>query len=261
MSQGWVKLHRSLFENDIWHLEPFTKAQAWIDLFGNANHQPKTIQIRGNVITVNRGQLAWSEIKMSTKWGWSKNKVRRFLKWLEAEHQIEQQKDRYITTIITIINYDKYQDDTADETADDTAERQQKDSRRYINKNEKNEKNEKNIYIPADQGSSGTEVKKGFGNKYINELIDYLKTQSRLPALDETQENNRRYGYLLLNKYKETDEPDHTQSLKRLKMLIDYLAADKFWRPKVTSLVKLHKFSVTIYAQMEEKHASQRVSS
>jgi hypothetical protein len=64
--------------------------------------------------------------------------VRRFLKLLETEQQIIQQKDRYITTIITIINYDNYQDDN--KTIQQTI--QQKDSRRYINKKENNDNNE-----------------------------------------------------------------------------------------------------------------------
>ena len=32
MSKGWIKLHRSMFDNDLWTAEPFTKGQAWIDL-------------------------------------------------------------------------------------------------------------------------------------------------------------------------------------------------------------------------------------
>ena len=120
-------------------MEPFTRAQAWIDLIGNANHKDGSFLIRGNIIKLKRGQLGWSEITMAERWTWSRNKVRRFLKWLETEQQIEQQKLFKLTTIITICNYDKYQNDTAD----DTTERQQKDNRRYTNKNDKNDKNVK----------------------------------------------------------------------------------------------------------------------
>ena len=138
-NKGWVRLHRQIEDNDLWFLESFTKAQAWIDLFLNANHKKGIIQIRGNVIEIERGQIGWSELTMVKRWSWSKNKVRHFLKLLETEQQIKQQKT-FITTIITILNYDKYQ---TDDTADDKAERQQKDSRRYTNKNDKNDKNVK----------------------------------------------------------------------------------------------------------------------
>lgn len=139
-NRGWVRLHRKIEDNGLWFSEPFTKAQAWIDLFLNANHKEGIVNIRGNIIKIERGQIAWSELTMTKRWTWSKNKVRRFLKYLETEQQIEQQKDRFITTVITILNYDNYQSDTPD----DTAERQQKDSRRYINKNVKNDNNVKN---------------------------------------------------------------------------------------------------------------------
>ena len=133
--KGWVKLHRKICDGKLWFSEPFTKSQAWIDLFLNANHTEKTINIRGNVIAIKRGQLGWSELTMVKRWCWSKNRVRRFLKWLETEQQIEQQKDRFITTIITILHYEEYQ-----QTEQQTI--QQKDSRRYINKSDKNDKND-----------------------------------------------------------------------------------------------------------------------
>ena len=146
-NKGWVRLHRKIEENSLWFLEPFTKAQAWIDIFLNANHKDGIIQIRGNVVHIKRGQIGWSELTMCSRWKWSKNRTRRFLKLLESEQQIKQQKDRYITTIITILNYENYQSDTPD----DTAEGQQKDSRRYsrryINKNDKNDKNDNNSDI------------------------------------------------------------------------------------------------------------------
>jgi len=135
MAKGWVKLHRKIEDNDLWFEEKFTGGQAWIDLMLGANHKEKTINVRGNIVTIGRGQLGWSEVTMATRWKWSRNKVRRFLKRLETEQQIKQQKYRYITTIITILNYDKYQSDTA--------EKQQKDNRRNITKNVKNDKNVK----------------------------------------------------------------------------------------------------------------------
>jgi len=140
MNNGWVKLHRQMFTNELWLSESFTKAQAWVDLFANANHQDGLFYVRGNEVRVKRGQLGWSEVTMAKRWKWSRQRVRRFLEYLRQQGQIAQQKDRYITSITTILKYDEYQNDTADVTA----ERQQKDSRRYINKNDKKNKNEKN---------------------------------------------------------------------------------------------------------------------
>jgi len=137
MSKGYVKLHRQLIESDFWASEPFTKPQAWVDLFSLANHKPGRIWIRGIEIFVNRGQTAVSELTLTKRWKWSRNKVRNFLKWLKKEQQIEQQKTR-VTSLITIINYDQYQgndttNETTNETTSDTTKGQQKDNKRYTN--------------------------------------------------------------------------------------------------------------------------------
>jgi hypothetical protein len=133
MDNGWVKLHRQIFENKLWLAEPFTKAQAWVDLFANACHKPNSFWVRGNEVKLQRGQVGWSEITMTKRWKWSRDKVRRFLVYLEGESNIRQQKTP-ITTVITILNYDKYQ-------ADDTTEKQQKNNRQDTNKKDKKVKN------------------------------------------------------------------------------------------------------------------------
>lgn len=145
MNIGWFRISRKLFENEIWYLEPFTKGQAWIDLIGNANHKEGQFEIRGNIITIKRGQIGWSELTMSKRWKWSRNKTRRYLKWLETIHQIEQQKDRYLTTIITIINYDRYQNDTADDTAERQQTIQQTIHKQERIKNENNNKEKRSV--------------------------------------------------------------------------------------------------------------------
>lgn len=145
MSKGWIKLHRSMFDNDLWTAEPFTKGQAWIDLIGHANHRPASIWIRGIEVRVERGQLAWSELTMAARWKWSRGKVRRYLRMLQDRGMVVQQTNK-ITTVLTVCKYDTYQaDKTANDTSDDTSggttDGQQTDNRRYTNKNVKNVKN------------------------------------------------------------------------------------------------------------------------
>jgi hypothetical protein len=108
MDNGWVLLHRKLFEGYLWKQKPFSKGQAWIDLFANANHQEGGFWIRGIEVKLKRGQIGWSELTMAERWGWSRMKCRRFLNDLEMRQQIVQQKS-HLTTIITIVNYEDYQ--------------------------------------------------------------------------------------------------------------------------------------------------------
>lgn len=128
---GWIKLHRQITDNHLWLGETFSKGQAWVDLILLANHKPKIIWKRGIKIEVNRGELAWSEQKLADRWGWSRGKVKRFLKHLETVQQIVHQKNHTVSRII-IINYGQFQGNgTTDGTTDGT--------------NNKNVKNVKNI--------------------------------------------------------------------------------------------------------------------
>jgi len=139
---GYVRLWRKIASNPIWLQEPFTKGQAWVDLFMLANHKEGFITIRGNVVTLKRGQLGWSEEKLGERWKWSRGKVKRYLKWLETIQQIRQQKS-YIISLITILNYETYQsNNTADDTSDDTTDGHQTIQQTDTNKNVKNIKND-----------------------------------------------------------------------------------------------------------------------
>lgn len=154
---GYFKVHRSLFDNPLWTSEPFTKAQAWIDLFGKANHDDGFFFKRGIKIDVKRGQTGRSELTLSKDWKWSRGKVRRFLKWLEINEMIERKQDNK-TTIITICNYDRFQplknqDGTTNSTPSSTTNGHQTD---INNKNNKNKKNKKTNITKPDSVSEQT---------------------------------------------------------------------------------------------------------
>ena len=106
--EGWIAIYRKLATNDLWLKQKFTKGQAWVDLIILANHKNGIIEKRGQEIKIERGQVGWSELALSIRWKWSRNKTTRFLNWLENEKQIIQHRTR-VTTLITVVNYDKYQ--------------------------------------------------------------------------------------------------------------------------------------------------------
>lgn len=169
---GWVKLDRSIQDHWLWSEKPFSKAQAWVDLILSANHKGAKFMIKHSLVEIERGQQARSEVTLSKEWGWSRDKVRRFLKLLENDGMIRQQKTN-ITTVLTICNYERFQsseapddtaDDTADKTAVDTPTRQQSIHKQEC-KNEKNEKNEKKKDL-KDLSSKRDDV---------NEIFEYWK--------------------------------------------------------------------------------------
>ncbi len=141
MAQGWISLNRELMNHWVWDCE-FSAGQAWVDLLLYANHSHAKIMIKGQLIELNRGQQARSELTLSKAWKWSRNKVRRFLKNLEKDGMIEL-KSGHLTTVITICNYDSFQsNDTAVDTAKGHHSIQLKDITRYTNNNVNNENNE-----------------------------------------------------------------------------------------------------------------------
>lgn len=107
-SNEGIKLCREIWNSEFWFSEKFTKAQAWIDLLLLADHGDETFYIRGNKVHIKRGQIAKGEIALAVRWKWSREKVRNFLKALESGQQIRQQKS-HIITVITINNYEYYQ--------------------------------------------------------------------------------------------------------------------------------------------------------
>jgi hypothetical protein len=182
--QGWIKLHRSISDNDLWLSEPFSYGQAWVDLLINASHKESLFFIRGIEIRLNRGDLGWSEVTLSKRWKWSRGKVRRYLGMLKNRGMIVQQTNQ-ATSVISICNYCTYQSEnviaeqqTVQQTEHQTV--QQTDSRRYTYKNVKNEKNEKNIKTQSRAAALDYSAWPSLASEQV--LKDWLDMRKRLKA-------------------------------------------------------------------------------
>ena len=192
---GWISIHRKLLESDLWLSEKFTKGQAWIDLILLANHEIHTLNVRGNDVVIERGQVGWSEDSLALRWSWSRMKVRRYKLWLKRYNRITYTTNT-ILGVITISNYNQYQ-----QTIQQTI--QQKDNRRDTN----NKDNKDNKVIP-----NGITVKDQYGNKYINFILDEFKRNVGISPIDTNARNiahnihqitntfNKKYGELYKQK-------------------------------------------------------------
>lgn len=105
---GWIKLHRELLQNPVWTSEPFTRGQAWVDLLMLAAFKENFVHINGRRIDLKPGQLCWSKVKLAQRWGWSKGKLNRYFTELQTDQRIDHQ-NLTVTSVITILNWDKYQ--------------------------------------------------------------------------------------------------------------------------------------------------------
>lgn len=106
---SWIKIYREIQEHHIWNSdEPFDKRSAWIDLLLMANYKDFKAEHRGRVVERKRGEINTSVVYLAKRWGWSRNKVYRFLRLLQDEKMIalDGTPDG---TLVTVENYEKYQ--------------------------------------------------------------------------------------------------------------------------------------------------------
>ena len=110
MADGWIKIYRSIVDDELYFAEKFTRLQAWLDLLLLAEYMPREFYIRGIPVKLERGQLAVSIRNLASRWKWGVNKVQDFIKELKSCGKIDTQKSNTINVII-ICKYDKYQSD------------------------------------------------------------------------------------------------------------------------------------------------------
>lgn len=145
-NKGYIKIHRQLTDSWIWNnSEPFDMRSAWIDLLLMVNHDDNKILYEGKIITIHKGQVLTSILKLSAKWRWSRKKTARFLDILEKDNMITKKVTTHGTTI-TLINWDKYQVRGTTEEQQRNIKGTTEEQQRNINNNDKNVKNDKEIY-------------------------------------------------------------------------------------------------------------------
>ena len=108
MKNGFIKLHRKLQDCWIWQIDkPFDERSAWIDLLLSVNHEEKKIKVGCSIVAIKPGQMWTSYKKLAQAWGWSYNRVKRFIKMLESDGMI------YVNatangTSLTIVNWGNF---------------------------------------------------------------------------------------------------------------------------------------------------------
>ena len=108
---GFIALHREAFDHPVLKGKP-ERFYAWFWLVSEACWKATAFDIRGKSVSIERGQLCTSRDQLAKAWNWSPSAVERFLTRLETEQMIGRQTGQG-RTIITICNYDKYQDGEA----------------------------------------------------------------------------------------------------------------------------------------------------
>lgn len=145
-------MYRKIRDNSLWPKNRrFTPFEAWVDVLMSANHVPaKTLLGISTLVQVERGQFITSQVGLAERWKWDRKTVARFLSMLKKDKMldIDTRKGGDIGfTLVTIRNYNKYQDKENDaldieKRPKGTLDGQSKGHSMDKNKNVKNEKKE-----------------------------------------------------------------------------------------------------------------------
>lgn len=121
---GCFYVHRRIFDHWIWQ-NP-VQGFRWVDLIGIAAWKGHPMFIKSSRIDLQRGQLAISVRGLARRWKTNNRVVSSFIKILESAGMITCDRSSHSWMIITICNYDKYQNlsdwsPAVDDSEDDSA--------------------------------------------------------------------------------------------------------------------------------------------
>lgn len=115
MKDGWFAVKRGITSHDLFRSKP-DRLMIWIWLIENACWKDTPHDIKGETVTVRRGQICTSERRIADKCGVGYQVVRTFLKRLQNERMINATVVRG-KSIITLCNYESYQSSENQENA------------------------------------------------------------------------------------------------------------------------------------------------
>ena len=104
---GWIQFHRQIMEHWVWQDQK--QGYRWAELMMLAAWKSETVVYRNCRIEVQRGQLVTSIRALARRWKTNNRVVSSFIKILEGTRMIECDRTNKQWLIITISNYEKFQ--------------------------------------------------------------------------------------------------------------------------------------------------------
>lgn len=199
---GFFKIDRQIFDHWLWEDKPFSKGQAWIDLIGLASYEDSKVPYKGQMVICERGVVNRSISYLSRRWGWGREKTRKFLSTLESDGMVLINPTTNRTTI-TLVNYGKYQDmPTTNHATNRQRTKQRTDSEPSKEKRNKEGEEKKNILY-------GLRLKNGEMFYFQEPTIETLKAMHQ--GLDVEKELEKMAEWCEANPEKRRSEQDVIQ--------------------------------------------------
>lgn len=108
---GYTKIHRTVFDHDLFAGEEFSRREAWLWMISKAAWKAHRFRHKKKMIPMAKGELPGARRHLAETWGWGEQRVRTFLDELVLEGMITLASNQQLT-IITICNYSIYQFDS-----------------------------------------------------------------------------------------------------------------------------------------------------
>lgn len=140
---GWIKLHRAVVDSAVFDDAEVLKV--WIWLLCNVSYEDHEIIYGGSVVQIKKGQLITGRKKLAQQLKMSESKVYRALNLLEALGNVNIKPNNRFS-LITLINWAKYQDDVQKVNSQTTAGQQPDNSQTTAGQHNKRNIESNNIY-------------------------------------------------------------------------------------------------------------------
>ena len=106
---GYIKIWRKIKSHPYWkESRKFSKFEAWMDLVMTAAGLDFEVPYRDQVIKLKRGQMIIAERKLAERWGWSRERVHRFVRNCINRGEIRYHRQDHRFSIISIVKYATY---------------------------------------------------------------------------------------------------------------------------------------------------------
>ena len=115
---GWIKIYRELADH--WLAQHPEKLGWWVLLLLKVAHEDKKVLAGNQLIELKRGQIIASLTYLAELWQTSKRTAERFVELLEKEQMLSRCVSRKVS-VITICNYESYQEKKKGKRADECA--------------------------------------------------------------------------------------------------------------------------------------------
>lgn len=225
--------------------------RVWHHLIYNATHQPQHVIFNNEKIEIKPGQYITGRKQIADACNVSESKAERILKWFENDQQIEQQTSSK-GRLITIVNWEKYQQTEQQFGQEVGNVRTIIEQRTITNKNVRNNIYNNNIMRAQDQNTTLFDfIENNFGRtlspteyeeisswedcdltryaikqavllnkvsiKYISRILDSYKIEN-IKTVQQAQEREKKFKSQIQNKHSNKFTPKETLSekLKRL---------------------------------------------